>query len=104
MGQNNHWLHQQLKSRYGKAVADTFDPLIEVKFQRLYKIYAPDSEEYIISDEVVGKVSEIGGDTIAYPSWSVGPTGEAMELANARGIAIVSTSELFSMLQKLSKK
>lgn len=105
MTSNNYWLFTELKAKFPGIVGDQFDPYISVtQNQDSLKIYSPASEEYIISAEVVEHVASIGANTISYPSWSVGPTDAALEVAKSNGIKIMKLGALLGMLTRRSTK
>ena len=86
---NNWWLYEQIRTIKGVKI-HSGDLLLKVSFSgKSLSIYVPDSSEYMITEDCVGKVLEFGGNLISYASgWSRGPSSEAQSLARANGVNI----------------
>lgn len=89
MSSNNWWLHRQIKNKGIPGLDNNPEPLIVItRGSHSTRIYTPDPDEYVITVDVVQKVIELGGTIISYPIWCVGPTGDAIALAENHGLLI----------------
>lgn len=96
----NYWLYQQLSEIEGLTLESNHRELIVVsKGTQTLRIYCPDSDEYIISTDVVQKVSEMGGDTISYPtSWCRAAT-EAILFGSSNGVEVLPHGALLERVK-----
>lgn len=100
MGYNNQWLYLQITEIKGICVSNDYSNLVQVtKGDVNYNIYAPTSDEYIITIDVVQKVIALGGNIISFPKFWCRPSQEALRYGNLFGIRIMSHSQLLRELK-----
>jgi hypothetical protein len=99
VARNNLWLYKQLN-----GIADLEflhgDPLLKVRYKdRSKSIYAPDSSEYLITQDLVERIHELGGDLISYPTKWVQVSKEAHGFARDIGFEIWPHGKTISYFQ-----
>lgn len=98
---NNSWLFRELRKLPNLALSSTYDPLIEVHFEgRSYRIYSPESSEYIITCDIVEKVEAMGGNVISYPTSWCQASMEAESFGKTKGVDVIPHARLFKILSK----
>lgn len=100
MSENNWWLHKQLTA-LGANVAAAQKPLVRLSHNnKLYLIYTPNSDEYIITVDIVDEVKRMGGTTISYPTSWCKASREAVQYGRTVGVEILPHGALFAMVKK----
>lgn len=96
---NNLWLYRQLVNIPNLSVDSEFHPLITVKKNGItYKIYTPNSDEYLIDVDVVQKAITLGANVISYPTSWCRATGEAISYGKVKKIQVIPHGRLFEIL------
>lgn len=95
---SNKWLYNKIKGS-NLRVGKDFEPLIQVhKDDKVFRIYSPSPDEYLVTVDLVQKVIDLGGNTISYASSWAKATREAKRYGEQNGVQVVKHGELFGIL------
>ena len=95
----NSWLYEQLRDKQWLEVDVVADELLRVRYgDRSYVIYVPDSDEYIITIDLVQRAVELGADTVSYAASWCFPSEEAVTWGKDHGVIVIPHGQLFGLL------
>lgn len=101
---STYWLRKELASTTDAILGGDDTALTLQLPERVEVVYYPDSDEYIISADIIQKAKESGATIVVYPTaWSK-PTFEAQKYAKKLNISIMSNAQFFAYLKRKGVK
>ncbi len=98
---SKEWLKQKIQNLRGLNIIEDEELLVVTNIfnKEEYRIYVPSDDEYLITVDLVQRVSRLGkGIIICYPNW-IGVSTEAQKYAEIYKISIKPYGELLNMLK-----
>ena len=98
---NNRWLYTQLRDKAGLYVSPAYHPLIIVeKLGIEYRIYTPNTDEYLITIDIVQKAKDMGANIISYPTSWCRASSEAFSYGKKNNLQVIPHGRLFELLEE----
>lgn len=98
---SNYWLFGELKILVGVEVEQESDDMLVVnRGGEEYRVYVPDSAEYLVTVDIVDKAIELGANVLSYPASWCSASKESAIYGAKKGVKVMPHVAFFKMLGK----